>query len=85
MSDQAAVAPLEDFLEGETKRLIQTPMDSILPEEEWPSHVPKSYVRADDQTWEILQDSNGRRIVSGAGAVPRQKGDKTLQVHFNIC
>ena len=34
---QAAVAPLEDFLEGETKMQVLTPMLSILPLEEWPS------------------------------------------------
>eukprot|EP00434_Breviolum_minutum_P021831 symbB.v1.2.019267.t1/scaffold1509.1/size114668/2 len=47
----AAVAPIERFLTGETLEQIQKPMDSILPPEEWPKEVPKSYVRADDETW----------------------------------
>eukprot|EP00435_Cladocopium_sp_Y103_P039867 s1146_g10.t1 len=53
-ADQAADAPLEDFLEGETRRLIMSPMESILPEVEWPARLPQSYVRATDETWEKL-------------------------------
>ena len=60
-ADQAAVAPLEEFLEGETKRLIQTPMASILPEEEWPERRPKSYVRATDETWAALVKEGFKR------------------------
>ena len=53
-SDEAAVAPLEDFLEGETRVQVLAPMSSILPLEEWPSEIPKSYVRATDKVWEEL-------------------------------
>ena len=50
----AAVAPIEKFLTGETLEQIKRPMDSILPPEEWPKDIPKSYVRADDETWTAL-------------------------------
>lgn len=50
----AAVAPIEDFLTGESREQILKPAESILPAEEWPQKVPKSYVRADDATWEKL-------------------------------
>ena len=50
----AAVATIEKFLTGETLDQIRRPMDSILPPEEWPKEIPKSYVRADDETWTAL-------------------------------
>eukprot|EP00435_Cladocopium_sp_Y103_P027386 s51_g6.t1 len=53
-ADQAAVAPLEEFLEGDTRLQVLTPMASILPKEEWPEQVPKSYVRATDEVWASL-------------------------------
>ena len=53
-STHAAVAPIETFLSGETLDQIRKPMDSILAYEEWPEKIPKSYVRADDATWEAL-------------------------------
>lgn len=43
---EAAVAPLEDFLEGPAKSQVLAPMESLLPKEEWPDKIPKSYVRA---------------------------------------
>ena len=60
-SEQAAVAPLEDFLEGVTKLQISTPMSSILPKEEWPAEIPKSYVRASDEVWNALVAEGYRR------------------------
>ena len=102
-ANEAAVAPLEDFLEGETRLQVMTPMSSILPAEEWPQEVPKSYVRATDQVWEelvaegyrrglfqacpedeVLQDRSGRKVLNGAGAVPKQKGDRQLQRFISI-
>ena len=102
-ASQAAIAPLQDFLEGETLRQVQTPMSSILPPEEWPSDLPKSYVRATDETWaelvkegykrglfqhcpanEILCSPSGRRILNGAGAVPKSKGGQMPQRFISI-
>ena len=102
-SDEAAVAPLEDFLEGETRVQVLAPMSSILPLEEWPSEIPKSYVRATDKVWEelvaegykrglfqacpadeVLHDRSGNKILNGAGAVPKQKGDRLLQRFISI-
>ena len=57
----AAVAPIEDFLTGPSREQILRPGDSILPFEEWPQKVPKSYVRADDSTWERLISEGYRR------------------------
>lgn len=59
--EQAAVAPLEDFLQGETLERLTSPMQSILPLEEWPREIPKSYVRATDQTWNKLVAEGFRR------------------------
>ena len=53
-ADQAAVARLEEFLEGETRVQIMAPMWTILPIEEWPEEVPKSYVWATDKVSEEL-------------------------------
>ena len=52
--DHAAVAPVTKFVEGETLRMIQQPLTSILPEEEWPESLPKSYVRASQDEWNKL-------------------------------
>ena len=101
--DQAAVAPLEDFLKGETLAHLKAPMQSILPPEEWPKDIPKSYVRASDETWcklveegyrrglfqacpeaEVLTDPTGRKILNGAGAVQKFKGDRCLQRFISI-
>jgi hypothetical protein len=60
-ASQAAVAPLQDFLEGETLRQVVTPMASILPSEEWPKELPKSYVRATDETWAKLVEEGYKR------------------------
>eukprot|EP00435_Cladocopium_sp_Y103_P035566 s1373_g9.t1 len=100
---EAAVAPLEEFLEDDTRFQVMTPMSSILPAEEWPAEIPKSYVRASDDTWnrlvaegykrglfqacpedEVLRSPEGDLIVNGAGAVPKQKGDKQLQRFISI-
>lgn len=43
---KAAVQPLEKFLQGRTKELIEAPRNTILPYEEWPEEIPRSYVRA---------------------------------------
>lgn len=100
---EAAVARLEDFLDGETKGLVLTPQETLLPREEWPEKIPKSYVRATDADWEelvtegvklglfqecpeeeILVDQAGRKILNGAGAVVKMKGDRTLQRFISI-
>ena len=57
----AAVAPIEDFLTGETRDMILKPGESILPQEEWPEKIPKSYVRADDATWQGLVTEGHKR------------------------
>ena len=51
---KAAVQPIARFLTGETKDQIERPRSTILPWEEWPQDIPKSYVRASDQEWEKL-------------------------------
>ena len=102
-ASEAAIAPLEDFLEGETRRLVMTPGETILPEEEWPEKIPQSYVRASDETWqalvkegyqrglfqacpepEVLQDSKGRKVLNGAGAVPKIKKGEVKQRFISI-
>ena len=50
----AALAPIEDFLTGDCRDQILKPNDSIVSAQEWPSKVPKSYVRANDSTWNKL-------------------------------
>ena len=78
-------------------------MASILPSEEWPKELPKSYVRATDETWaklveegykrglfqhcpekEILCTPDGRKILNGAGAVPKSKGGQLRQRFISI-
>eukprot|EP00438_Fugacium_kawagutii_P025124 Skav230797 [mRNA] locus=scaffold312:158893:163833:+ [translate_table: standard] len=49
--EEAAVAKLEDFLKGETREKVLAPMKSILPKEEWPTSLLRSYVRASDENW----------------------------------
>ena len=102
-ASEAAIAPLEDFLEGETRRLVLTPGATILPEEEWPEKIPQSYVRATDETWqeliaegykrglfqacpdsEVLQDARGRKVLNGAGAVPKIKKGEVKQRFISI-
>ena len=101
--EQAAIAPLEDFLKGDARKQVMSPMSTILDPEDWPEQVPKSYVRASQETWnslveegykrglfqhcpddEVLRDPQGRKIVNGAGAVPKYKGDKKLQRFISI-
>ena len=52
--EQAAVAPVTKFVTGDTLEQIKNPMSSILPEEEWPAELPRSYVRASDEEWSKL-------------------------------
>eukprot|EP00435_Cladocopium_sp_Y103_P055568 s172_g18.t1 len=51
---KASVQPLQKFLKGETRELIEAPRTTILPYEEWPEEIPKSYVRATTEEWEKL-------------------------------
>ena len=102
-AQQAAVAPLQDFLEGETKEQILSPVASVLPPDEWPSQLPRSYVRASDETWaelvtegykrglfqpcpaeEVLSAPDGRKILNGAGAVPKMKDGRQLQRFISV-
>ena len=45
--------PFTRFLEGDTKSLAEAPRSSILPFDEWPEEVPRSYVRATDSEGEV--------------------------------
>ena len=58
---KAAVQPLTRFLEGETKALVESPMDTILPYDQWPSSIPNSYVRATDEEWNALISEGYKR------------------------
>ena len=51
---EAAVQPITKFLHGDTKEMVNKPLLTILPAEEWPETVPQSYVRASDAEWERL-------------------------------
>ena len=51
---KAAIQPLTRFLSGTAKAAIENPMSTILPFEDWPDDLPRSYVRADDEEWEKL-------------------------------
>ena len=51
---KAAVQPLERFLQGWTKELVEMPRMTILPYEEWPEEIPQSYVRASTSEWELI-------------------------------
>ena len=100
---KAAVQPLVNFLQGETKTLIETPQMTILPHDEWPEEIPRSYVRATDDEWEalvkegfkrglfrhcpaeeVLTGPDGKKILNGAGAVPKEKNGKILQRFISI-
>lgn len=101
--EQAAVAPLDEFVSGETLDQLRKPLNSIIPPEEWPSDIPKSYVRATTETWhqlveegyrrglfqacpeaEVLTGPNGQKVLNGAGAVPKVKGDRMCQRFISI-
>ena len=101
--EAAAVQPITRFLEGETLKAVETPLDSILPYSEWPSKRTRSYVRAGDEVWnrliaegyrrgmfqacppeEVLKDKDGRPVLNGAGAVPKEKGGQMLQRFISI-
>ena len=57
---KAAVQPLVRFLEGDTKALVESPMD-ILPYDQWPDDIPSSYVRATDEEWNALVHEGYKR------------------------
>ena len=59
--EQAAVAPVTKFVTGKTLEDICNPMSSILPEEEWPAELPRSYVRATDDEWTKLVQEGFKR------------------------
>lgn len=59
--EQAAVAPVTNFIKGETLEQVRNPMSSILPEEEWPADLPRSYVRATDEEWAKLVKEGHQR------------------------
>ena len=88
--EAAAVQPLTKFVKGATKDALEAPKLTLLPADEWPAEIPKSYVRATTATWEalvkegwglfqycpekeVVTDKNGRKILNGAGAVPKEK------------
>ena len=100
---QAAVQPIAAFLKGISRDLLEAPMRNILPFEEWPEEIPKSYVRASDQEWErivtagferglfhhcpeeeILTGPDGRKVLNGAGGVPKEKDGNTFQRFISI-
>ena len=58
---KAAVQPLVRFLEGDTKALVESPMDTILPYDQWPDDIPSSYVRATDEEWNALVHEGYKR------------------------
>ena len=99
----AAVQPITKFLEGETLKAVETPLNSILPYNEWPAKRTRSYVRASEDVWnrliaegfkrgmfqacppeEVLKDGQGRPVLNGAGAVPKEKGGQMLQRFISI-
>ena len=101
--EAAAVQPITRFLEGETLKAVETPLNSILPYSEWPSKRTRSYVRASDEVWkrliaegfrrgmfqacppeEVLKDKEGRPVLNGAGALPKEKGGQMLQRFISI-
>ena len=101
--EAAAVQPITKFVKGITKESLEKPKHTILPEDEWPEQIPKSYVRADTETWEkivaegwkrglfqpcpekeVICDKQGRKILNGAGAVPKEKNGKMQQRFISI-
>lgn len=99
----AAVQPITRFLEGETLKAVEAPLNSILPFSDWPKKRTRSYVRASDEVWnrliaegfkrgmfqacppeEVLKDENGRPVLNGAGAVPKEKNGRMLQRFISI-
>ena len=80
--DHAAVAPITKFLEGETLRMINQPLTSILPEEEWPEALPKSYVRASQEEWnKLVKEGFARGLFHHCPAeevLSRRDGTKVL-------
>eukprot|EP00438_Fugacium_kawagutii_P032818 Skav214751 [mRNA] locus=scaffold983:190131:202825:- [translate_table: standard] len=58
---EAAVKPIVDFLTDETKEMIEKPQLTILPYDEWPEEIPKSYVRASDAQWEKIVEEGYKR------------------------
>ncbi len=101
--EAAAVQPITRFVSGDTKKALEKPSLTILPEEEWPEDLPQSFVRASDETWEelvtegwkrglfqpcpeneVLTDRRGRKILNGAGAVPKEKKGVIQQRFISI-
>ena len=99
----AAVKPLEEFLNGRSKEMVEIPGLTLKEQCDWPEKLPQSYVRADDSEWaklvtagyklglfqqcpgeEILRTPSGEKVLNGAGAVPKMKGDKVLQRFISI-
>ena len=80
--DHAAVAPITKFLEGETLQMVKYPQMSILPEEEWPESLPKSYVRASQEEWNKLVKEGYERglfqFCPEAEVLSRRDGSKVL-------
>eukprot|EP00435_Cladocopium_sp_Y103_P017142 s2265_g4.t1 len=58
---KAAVQPIIRFLSGETLAQVEKPRNSILPWDEWPEKLPKSYVRASDSEWEKIVSEGYKR------------------------
>ena len=52
--ETAAIQPIARYLTGEAKQQLECPMSTILPHDQWPSPLTKSYVRASDDVWNAL-------------------------------
>ena len=52
--ETAAIQPIARYLTGEAKQQLECPMSTILPHDQWPSPLTKSYVRASDEVWNAL-------------------------------
>lgn len=52
--ETAAIQPIARYLTGEAKKQLECPMSTILPHDQWPAPLTKSYVRASDEVWADL-------------------------------
>ena len=52
--ETAAIQPIARYLTGEAKKQLECPMSTILPHDQWPAPLTKSYVRASDEVWANL-------------------------------
>ena len=59
--ETAAIQSIARYLTGETKRQLDCPMSTILPVDQWPETLTKSYVRATDEVWNALVTEGFKR------------------------